>query len=694
MLAKKFFPMIPLVLLAAPLLGISQAGPLERVVTVEKGAQDPAISPDGTQIAASILGKIWLLPASGGEARQVTFGIGWDTHPAFSPDGQFLAYAHHIPGGAGLVVLNLATGGSASLYRTEYAIGHIAYPPQGKSLFFLLDRDQLDSHLWSVPLNGGEAKQFSFTENHHEWSFAFSPDGKTVLLDHGRYGGSDVYTMELQTGDAVRQTQTPGHEFSVNWTADGKSFVYIGSEDGRDSVFIKPADGGEAKAVLSSPYDQKQVAVFPDGKSAVLCASRLLSRLDLSTGKTTAIPFKARFRLPPLEEPNFLITNARLFDGTGSPVVEKATIEVRNGRVAAVHKGETAVPPAPGVRVLDAAGKMVLPGMMDNHYHYWFPFDGPSLLMNGITAIRDPGSAVSWSLNFKDAVSLGVLDGPDIFTTGPLLDGNPGYHPLVDVEITRPEAAAELVQALKKQGVDAIKVYFMLNPEVLKALVVEAKKLGLKSTGHIGVRTGWGEALDAGIDGFCHLRVWHDFLPLDLQPDGTRESLDFRKDPVARMQSDWSMIDLESTPVRTLLRRIVDQGIGLDPTLAGQRFEDGQRKQFGFAQQKIAKDTYVRMKAFVKRAWETGAQILAGTDNGPYFDELEAYAEAGLPATAILQTATINGAKWLGKEKDFGTVEVGKRANLVLVEGDPLKNIKDLRAVAIVIKDGRIVFRK
>ena len=75
MLAKKCFPMIPLVLLAAPLLGISQAGPLERVVTVEKGAQDPAVSPDGTQIAASILGKIWLLPAIGGEARQVTVGI-------------------------------------------------------------------------------------------------------------------------------------------------------------------------------------------------------------------------------------------------------------------------------------------------------------------------------------------------------------------------------------------------------------------------------------------------------------------------------------------------------------------------------------------------------------------------------------------------------------------------------------------
>jgi len=89
-----------------------------------------------------------------------------------------------------------------------------------------------------------------------------------------------------------------------------------------------------------------------------------------------------------------------------------------------------------------------------------------------------------------------------------------------------------------------------------------------------------------------------------------------------------------------------------------------------------------------------GVLILAGTDNMNLFNELESYAEAGIPNAAILQAATINGAKWLGKETDFGTIEAGKRAHIILVDGDPLKDIKEIRNISVVIKDGHIVFKK
>ncbi len=667
----------------------------ERAVTVEKGAQDPAVSPDGTRIAVGILGKLWLVPIAGGAARQVTFGLGWDSNPAWSSDGQFIAYGHQMPEGSDLVVLDLATGSSGPVYHINNSnFGQIAFHPNDKNIYFLVHQSQYDSHLWSVPQEGGEAKQRTFAENWHEWSFAFSPDGEKVLLDQGRYGGSDLYLMDLKDGEASRLTDTPEHEFNACWTTDGRAYVFLRSDNGVDSVVVKPVEHGKAKEIFSSPYSQKQISLSRDGKNAVICSARDLWRLNLETGQTTPIPFKAQFNLPPRSAPDLIITHARLFDGTGSGIQADITIEVRNGRVAAIHKGQAPGLQAGNLPVLDAAGMTVLPGLMDNHFHYWSPFDGTSLIRHGITTIRDPGTAVSTIMNFKNSIAAGILEGPDIFSTGPLIDGRPGYRPEVDVELTQPEAAAPLVRTLKAQGVDAIKVYFMLAPEVLRAAVAEARKLGLPSTGHIGVRTSWGEAVDFGINGLAHIRVWRDFLPLERQPNGDNESLDGRKNLIARMQSDWTGIEPGSQVVGALLEKIVKNNVALDPTLSLQAIGDSYKKMMGFDQFAAARESYEKMKQFVRRAFEMGAVILAGTDNGSLFDELEAYAEAGIPTRAILQSVTSNGAKWLGKSGDFGTIEAGKKANLIFVEGDPVKNIKDIRNIRVVIKDGRVVFRK
>lgn len=667
----------------------------ERVITFDRGAQDPAISYDSNKIAFSAFGKIWIIPSGGGEAQQITYGLGWDTHPAWSPDDQFLAYAHFLPEGTDLVIHNLATGGSDVIYHTDKELGQIAYHPQGDKIYFLLDSSQYDSHLWRVPIEGGKPEQLTFTENWHEWSFAFSPSGKEILLDHGRFGGSDLYLLRIDDLNATRLTDTPTHEFAVAWGQDREHYIYIESENGLDHITIGLRDGSEGKRIYSSPYDQKQLASRCDGSTAVLCAGRQLYRLDLNAGSCTAIPFKAHLNRPELKEPNLLITNARLFDGTGSDLIPDATIEIRKGRIAAIRKGKENEKRPSDLPVLDAKGKTVLPGLIDNHYHFWNPHEGIMLLKRGITAIRDPGVQVSMSMNFKEAIASGIIEGPDIYTCGPLIDGRNGYHPKFDVEIADPERAAILVKALKAQGMDALKVYFMLNPEVLKAIVSEAKKQGLRVTGHIGVRTSWNEAIDAGIEGLCHIRIWKDFLPPEIQPDGENESLDGTKNPMGRMQFDWTNIDPDGPDVGALIKKMADTGIGLDPTLGGvSEMLEHYRKSLSLDQYAKAQHGYEQMKRFIKRCYEMGVLILAGTDNMSLYTELESYAEAGLPNSAILQAATINGAKWLGKEEDFGTIEPGKRAHIILVDGDPLKDIKEIRKISVVIKDGRIVLKK
>jgi len=229
---------------------------------------------------------------------------------------------------------------------------------------------------------------------------------------------------------------------------------------------------------------------------------------------------------------------------------------------------------------------------------------------------------------------------------------------------------------------------------VLAALVAEAKVQGLPVTGHIGVRTSWNEAMDAGIDGFNHIRIWRDLLPQDMQPDGRDESLDGGRNPIARMQADWSRIDPMGPEVSALIQRMAETGTALDPTLYIQRIEESARSRFSLEQFGLSTQAYERMGVFVRRAVEAGVPLLAGTDNVGLFNELEAYAAAGVPNHQILRAATVNGARWLGRADDVGTVEPGMRAHLILVDGDPLEDIAQLRNIDLVVKDGVIVFQR
>ncbi|MGC2091115.1 MAG: amidohydrolase family protein [Candidatus Acidiferrales bacterium] len=671
-----------------------QAQPGERVLTVDHGAADPAVSPDDARIAASILGKIWVLPAAGGDARQISTGISWDTHPAWSPDGQFLAYSHELPNGTDLVIQNLATGTSSVIYHTNQQIGAMQFTPTGDQIFFILQTSQLDSHLWHIPVSGGEPTAITETQDWHEWTFALSPDAKELLLASGRYGGANLYRMELPGRQATRLTNTPWNQSSVAWSRDGKTFYYIESQNATDSIMAMPVAGGSPRRIFSSPYDDKDLSLAPDGTTAVLCAARKLYRLNLESGSITPIRFEARFVLSAQSPADMVVTHARLWDGTGSPAIDDATIEIRDGRIQSIERGQNQISLPSGVPVLDASGKTVLPALMDNHYHFWDAFQGPELLKHGITYIRDPGAPLSLSMNFKEAISMGLFPGPDIYSAGPLIDGLGYYHPMVAVAIDDPAAAATLVRSFKAQGVSLLKVYFMLNPDVLCAVVQEAHKVGLPVTGHIGVRTSWGRAIDCGIDGVNHIRVWADFLPLDEQPQGENESLDADKNLVPRMQADWREIDPDSARVTALIQKMADSHVGFDPTLSIQTISDPMRKILSLDQFAAAQQSYQRMSRFVERAQQMGVFLLAGTDDGSLFDEIEDYAKAGLPNAAILEAATANGEKWLKMESDFGTVAPGRRADLIVVDGDPLKDIKDTRKIDIVVKDGRIVFRK
>ncbi len=666
-----------------------------RTVTLDRGVQDPAVSPDGNQIAVGIMGDIWVIPIDGGEASQVTRGDGWDAHPAWSPDGRFLAYAHQRPGRSELVVRSLASGGARTVLSTEHSIGQIVFHPTRNRVFFLRDVNQHEAHVWSVRTEGSDLQQITFGANMAEWSFAILPAGDELALEWvEQWGTADVFRTTIDGGSVIeRVTESPSDEFGVQFTPDGSFLVYGDRDEGMDHITVRSLADGSTRRVFSSVYDGKQLAMHPDGRSIVMAAARQLWRVDLESGNLAAIPFEAALELPGRSPGNLVIGGAQLFDGITDEAVADTNVEVRDGRVKRVWRGPIEPADTAGAHYIDARGRFLMAGLFDNHFHYWhhWLFQAKDLLEQGITGMRDPGAEISESLNLRDAIRLGVIEGPDLYTLGPLLDGRLALHPTVDVVLERPESAAPVVRSLKALGVDGLKVYLSLEPEVVRAVIAEAKLQGLPVTGDLGPMTRWDVAVNAGINGLNHATTYRfGYLPEEVLPFEGDEPTEVTVERWTSMY--FPRVHPDRSEIRLTLRQMAKAGVALDPTLAAGHTQFlAHQPQFGI--EKMGKVTSLVEDAtrFTKMAFDAGVPILAGTDNVSLLDELEHYEDAGIPRADVLRTATRNGAEWLGRGDDFGTVEVGKKAHLILVDGNPLKQMSDLRKIDVVIKDGRVV---
>ncbi|MBL8269158.1 MAG: PD40 domain-containing protein, partial [Steroidobacter sp.] len=332
----------------------------QRVLTLDRGVQDPAVSNDGKTVAVGLLGQIWLVPIEGGVARQLTSGSGWRSHPAWSPDGRFLAYAYQHRTGTDLVVRSLGDGTERTVHTTKFQIGQIEYHEARREIFFIEERSYLKAYLWSVPTahyyeydyvadltlphGGGVPKQWTFGSSMQaDWSFAFSPDGNRVALEHvGDFAPSKRELIVLNLRDSqMQRLPDPAQDGdpSLAWTRDGQSLLYMDREDGMDHVTLRSVNTGETRRIFSSVYDGKQLVLHPDGKSAVMVAGRKLFRLQLDSGRRTPIAFTARLQLPARARTDLRIVNARLFDATGDAVAEHAGVDIEEGRIVRLWTG-------------------------------------------------------------------------------------------------------------------------------------------------------------------------------------------------------------------------------------------------------------------------------------------------------------------------------------------------------------------
>ena len=439
-----------------------------------------------------------------------------------------------------------------------------------------------------------------------------------------------------------------------------------------------------------------------------------------------------------VDAPAFVLRHVRVIDGTGAPARDDQSVLVAKGRVEAVGPA-SAVKAPDGAKVLDLEGHTVLPGLVGMHDHLYYSASlvqqrrsaggyaepgvfleeiavtGPRLyLACGVTTLRTTGS-VEPSVDLKVArrIEAGLMPGPRIHPTGPYLEGK-GAHFAQMHELASPDEARQMVDFWARAGMDSFKVYMNLTRAELAAGIAEAHRHKLKLTGHLCSIT-WPEAIAAGIDDLEHGPVFADSeLVADKKPDVCP---DFDAQLAA-----WMRTEIGSAPVQALIRSLVDRRVAVTSTLPVFEAFVADRPPLQArvleAMSPTAKESYLTLRARVSSVGSTaglpvaalrkemdfelafaraGGLLLAGSDptgNGgvlPGFGnqrEVELLVEAGFSPVEAISIATRNGARYLGEDAEIGTVAPGRRADLVLVNGDPSKSIADIENVEMVFKGG------
>jgi imidazolonepropionase-like amidohydrolase len=443
----------------------------------------------------------------------------------------------------------------------------------------------------------------------------------------------------------------------------------------------------------------------------------------------------------PSEPPALVIRDVTVIDGNGTPGRPGQTVVIRDGRIAALGPAGSVRVPA-GSRVLDGRGRWLIPGLIDMHAHVTLgPVTGvatgalrmtldtsvasrslASLLAAGVTTIRDPGTAsAGLAVAIRDSVARGELAGPRMFVAGPVIDAS-NFEGLVEPAMT-PDQVAAAVRRHAAAGVDYVKLYASLPPPAVAAGIRAAHESGVKALAHL-LMTPWTEAAEAGIDGIVHS------VPGSprLLPPAHRQAFLAGMARSARFMFQWfEYYDPASAEADSMISALVRSRVVHDPTLvvfeamawgddpritahpdlalaspallANWRTEFTLSAGFTPASFDSSRAVWPAMLRFVRQLHERGVFLVAGTDaNNPWVvpgpslhRELELLAEAGIPPAEVIRIATRNGAEALGIAGEVGTIRIGRRADLVLLDGDPLASISNTRRIAAVIQAGRVV---
>ena len=425
------------------------------------------------------------------------------------------------------------------------------------------------------------------------------------------------------------------------------------------------------------------------------------------------------------DAPVIALTHVRVVDGTGAAPRADQTLVIRDGKVAALGDAASARIPE-GAKVLDLSGRTIIPGLVGMHDHMYYPSPGgapplypehaasfPRLyLAGGVTSIRTTGSVEPYAdLELKHLIDDGKMAGPRIHVTGPYLEG-PGAFALQMHQLKDAEDARRTVEFWIAQGVTSFKAYMNITPEELGAATKTAHAHGIKVTGHL-CSIGFREAAALGIDDLEHgLVVDTEFLaekrpgvcPNTAGANKALLPLEVTSGPIHEMIRDLVAHHVAVTSTLPVFETFVPNRAPLDARVLDAMLPEGRisylRRRALISDGAAKSDWPALFKKeleFEREFVKQGGMLLAGLDPTGYGGaiagfgdqrEVELLVEAGFTPVEAIRIATSNGAEFLGEQDKIGTLAAGKQADLVVIAGDPVENIKDIEKVETVFKDG------
>jgi imidazolonepropionase-like amidohydrolase len=489
------------------------------------------------------------------------------------------------------------------------------------------------------------------------------PRGEVQIQDQG----TEAFTM----GSRMIQL----HKLSVRGLIWGMESLWMDSQDHLIALVSVDAEMDHFEAVADGYEDGLAEFVAGAARDGMANLAKVAAGFTAQPASVTAI------------------VGGRLIDGTGKPAIENSVVVLKDGKVAAAGPAaSTAVPE--GAQIVDAHGKSVLPGLWEMHAHFEQVEWGPIYLATGVTTARDVGNEREFIVAARDAIAAGQGLGPRLVMAG-IMDGS-GTFSLGVIRVDTPEQAREQVQKYKAAGFQQIKIYSSVKPEILKVVTAEAHRLGMTVTGHIPFGMNAFQGIEDGMDQINHVEYLTKIMV----------------DPKSQT------IDPDAPNVKKVIKLLLEHHIVVDDTLALMElilhpldrpistFEPGILKvapelkegleTMGAPAPKADQSaaTFRAMEATVRVLHQAGVPLVAGTDQAvPGFSldrEIELHVQAGFTPMEAIQSATVVAAQAMGMEKESGTIEAGKRADVILVDGNPLKNISDIRKVSAVFAAGKM----